>query len=141
MKKEEAQQIIKLVRVAQRLGRDAGEKQYQKLLGEGDKFIVTDEMDGGKEVGRMLDVCGIGMLNIPGQGKIARAFKMLAEKSPHGKDYRIDGMQMYKQDRGYGLILWLTNRQEYSVNEEAVSMVASYLCSQELECNWRCNID
>jgi len=34
MEKEEAEQIMKLIKVAQKLGREAGEKQYQKLLAE-----------------------------------------------------------------------------------------------------------
>ena len=140
MKKEEAEQIMKLIKVAQKLGREAGEKQYQKLLGEGDKWKVIDDMTG-KECGRMLDVCGIGMLNVPGNGKIAKAFKMLTTKSPMGREYKYEGMLIYQQDKGYGLMLWLSNRQEYSVNKEAVSTVAGYLCSQELECNWKCNID
>ena len=140
MEKEEAEQIMKLIKVAQKLGREAGEKQYQKLLGEGDKWKVIDAMTG-KECGRMLDVCGIGMLNVPGSGKIVKAFKYLAPRKPGGREYKYEGMLIYQQDKGYGLMLWLSNRQEYSVNKEAVSTVASYLCSQELECNWKCNID
>ena len=141
MKKEEAEQIMKLIKVAQKLGREAGEKQYQKLLGEGDKWIVKDEMNEGKEVGRMLDLCGIGMLNVPGNGKIVKAFKMLATKKPISHDLGYEGMTIYKSSKGYALLLGLIQRQEYSVNEEAVCTVAGYLCSQELECNWRCNID
>lgn len=142
MDKNCAEVIIGHLREAQKLGREAGEEQYQKLLKQGNRYAVINE---GKEVGRMLDVCGIGMLTIPGNSPIVKAFKKIAKKEKDRSDLTInDGngkMLIYKQDRGYGLILWLTNRQEMSVNEKAVDKVESYLESQGLECTARTVID
>ena len=141
MRMNEAEQIIGLVRVAQSLGRDARERQYQKLLKQGDKFRVIEEPSG-KEVGRLLDVCGIGMLTVPGNGEIVRAFKTAGKKVKLSNSYAIaQDVLIWKSHKGYGLSLFLTNKQEMSVHEEAVKAVANFLVSQKLECQWRCNID
>jgi hypothetical protein len=133
MDKREARKIIELVKVAQKLGREAGEKQYQKLLGQGDRWKVINEATG-KEVGRMLDVCGIGWVKIPGNGKITGAFKKLGTQDNRNNNINIDGMSIWKSDKGYVMSLSLTNRQEMSVHEEAVNKVANYLEGQGLEC-------
>lgn len=137
----EANRVIDLVKGAQKLGREAGERQYQKLVKRGDKFKVIEELSG-KEVGRMLDVCGIGMLTIPGHGKIVRAFKTIGKKVKHSDSYAIaQDILIWKGYKGYMLSLFLTYKQEMSVHEEAVKAVANYLISQKLKCQWRCNID
>lgn len=137
----EANRVIGLVKEAQRLGREAGERQYQKLLKAGDRWKVINEGTG-KEVGRLLDVCGIGMLTVPGHGKIVRAFKIAGKKVKLSDSYAIaQDVLIWKSHKGYGLSLFLTNKQEMSVNEEAVKAVTEYLVSQGLKCQWRCNID
>lgn len=141
MHMNEAEQIIKLVKIAQKLGREAGEKQYQKLLKQGNRWKVIEEPSG-KEVGRLLDVCGIGMLTVPGNGKIVRTFKIAGKKVKLSNSYAIaQDVLIWKSHKGYGLSLFLTNKQEMSINEEAVKAVANFLVSQKLKCKWRCNID
>lgn len=137
----EANRVIGLVKEAQKLGREAGEKQYQKLLKAGDRWKVIEEPSG-KEVGRLLDVCGIGMLIVPGHGKIVRAFKTVGRKVKLSDSYAIaQDVLIWKSHKGYGLSLFLTNKQEMSVNEEAVKAVAIFLEVNGLKCKWRCNID
>ena len=138
MKKEIAHQIIQEIKTAQKLGREAGEKQYQILFGQGEQYtvFVNDKPSGG-----MLDLCGFSMMTVPGNGKIVRALKLLgeAEENDH---YKIgEDILIYKNDRGYALLLWLTSRQEISVNDKATKAATKYLNSKELECTCRTVID
>jgi hypothetical protein len=140
MDKDRANKIISLVKEAQKLGRQAGEKQYNHLLEQGNKWKV---MDGEREIDRMLDVCGIGMLRVPGKSEIVKAFKKIGTKTDNQLVVQdVDSkMLIYKQDKGYGMILWLTNRQEMSVNGAAVDAVADFLTEKGLECYSRTVID
>ena len=144
MDKKRAFEVLELVKEAQKLGRQAGAEQLKKLQKAGNRWVVVDDVEK-KEVGRMLDVCGIGMLRVAGNSEIVRAFKLLGITDKDRSDIHYGAgenkMLIYKGDRGYGMILWLTNRQEMSVHEASTDTVANFLTEHGLECTARTAID
>lgn len=148
---DEHKEIIILLLKAREIGRRAAYAQLNKLKHNGPKWNVIDEMDKGKVVGQMLDVCGFASMQVPGRSKIVKAFKKLGVPGEHNnyggmnKRYVLEDehMQISKAyDRGYSLNLGLNiGRQELSVNEEAVFAASEFLNSVGLECSWSSRID
>jgi len=140
MKKKEAKFIIAVLMNARRAGIEAGEAKLKELQKAGDRWSVVDENN--KEVGKMLDVCGLTSLHLPGRGRIVRAFKLLGRPDRFG-DLAINGFSISKNTYrgGYGLIANLSNRQELSIRENAVSVFCNYLSSKNLKCSWSSRID
>jgi len=106
--------VLAIVQEARAEGRKAGEEQLKKLQGQGDKWVVKDGFTG-REVGRMLDLCGDAWLVIDAKQQFYRVAKKLSDG---------DNVQRYRFScgRNYGgggmlSIFDMSNRQEISVNE------------------------
>ena len=140
MKNKEAQEIVRKVLIAKKIGEAAGRKKFRELVGNGYKWKVVNEGDG-KVVGHMLDVCGFANLSVPGKGKIVRAFKKIGEYDNRMDGYVIRGIKIWKGYRGYALSIINTGRQEMSVNEAAVEAASNYLNENNLDCSWSSRID
>ena len=136
----EYEDIIELVKEAQKIGRNAAQCQLAKLEKSGPRWRLRDAFTG-KSAGTMLDVCGFGGIKIKGNSKIVKAFKKLGERD--GDRYLIEGMYISKSyyQGGYYLELKLTNSQYLSVNEEAVRQAAEFLDLMGLEVRWESRID
>ena len=99
-----------MIAEAREAGRKAGLEQLAKLQAEGDKWKVKDES--GREVGKMLDLCGGAWLVIDAKQAFYRIAKELS------KDNRL----RFSCDRNYSggghlSIYDMSNRQEASVNK------------------------
>ena len=140
MKKEEAREIIAIVKVAKRIGEKAGKEKLKELISKGFKWKVVNDSDQ-KVVGHMLDVCGFANISIPGKGRIVSAFKKVGEYDERIGGYVARGMRIWKGYRGYALSIISTGRQEMSVNEAAVEAASDYLNSNHLESTWNSRID
>jgi len=140
MDKKEARRIIKLVVMAKKIGEKAGQKKLNELKKAGPRWDVVDEGKN-KVVGQMLDVCGFASISVPGNGRIARAFKKVGEYDARMDGYVANGMRIFKGYRGYALSIISTGRQEMSVNEAAVEAASDFLNANQLKCSWRSRID
>ena len=148
---DEHKQVVMLLLKAREIGRNAAYAQLNKLQHNGPKWNVVDEMDKGKVVGQMLDVCGFASMQVPGRSKIVKAFKKLGVPGEHNNyggmniEYILEDEHMRiskAYDRGYNLNLGLNiGRQELSVNEAGVEAASNFLNSKGLECNWNSRID
>lgn len=141
MKKQEAKHIIAVLMNARRSGVEAGETNLKELQKTGPRWAVKNEVKN-KIVGTMLDVCGCTALHLAGRSKIVKAFKALGNPDRYG-DLAVNGLSISKNTYrgGYGLMAHLSNRQELSVNEEAVRAFCDYCISHGLECSWSSRID
>ena len=142
MEKKEANEIVRTVVMAGKIGNAAGRKKLRELAGDGYKWKVVDESNQ-KVVGHLLDVCGFASLSIPGRGRIVRAFKKIGEYNGRMDGYEVRGIRIWKKfgPSGYCLSLVSTGRQEMSVNEAAVEAASDYLNENHLECGWDSVID
>ena len=141
MKNEEAMRIITIVKVAKKIGEEAGRKKLKELQKAGNKWEVVNSSDN-RVVGHLLDVCGIAWLSVPGRGKIVSAFKKIGTYDARDQSYVIKGMRLWKgHPTGYTLSMISTGRQEMSVNEVAVQRACEYINANDVECNWKSVID
>jgi len=141
MKRQEAKHIITVLMNARRSGVEAGESKLKELQKAGPQWAVTDE-NKNKIVGTLLDVCGCTALHLTGHSKIVRAFKALGKPDRY-RDLSYNGFSISKDTYrgGYGLMVYLSNRQEMSVREEAVKAFCDYCISHGLDCTWSSRID
>jgi hypothetical protein len=115
------EKVKEVVLECRQAGKIASEKQLAKLRGEGDKWIVSDGFTG-REVGRMLDLCGGAWVVINAKQGFYRVAKKVAEdrhlRFSCGRNYGGGGMfSVYDTN----------NRQEMSVNEASANAVADTL--------------
>ena len=119
------ERVLAVVEKARQAGVKAGAEQLEKLKGEGDKWIIRDE--GGREIDRMLDLCGGAYVVID----CRQPFYRVAKKMEDEKNHRNCGsfwVSKISPGAMFG-IRGLTNRQEASVNTEAEEAVANTLRS------------
>ncbi|MBA7568634.1 hypothetical protein ES695_11390 [Candidatus Atribacteria bacterium 1244-E10-H5-B2] len=141
MKEFEARHIYCILVNAQRSGIEAGESKLKELRKAGPRWAVKDE-DKNKIVGTMLDVCGCTALHLTGHSKIVRAIKLLGKPNRHDDlSYGAFSISRNTYRGGYGLMVYLSNRQELSVREEAVKAFCDWCEKHGLECTWSSRID
>jgi len=141
MKKHEAKHIITILMNAQRSGIEAGEFKLKELQKAGPRWAVKDESKN-KIVGTLLDVCGFAALHLAGHSKIVRAIKLIGKPDRY-RDLSYNGFSISRNTYrgGYGLMVYLSNRQELSVREASVEAFCSYCKDHGLECSWSSRID
>ena len=141
MKKNEAKHIITVLMNAQRSGIEAGESKLKELQKAGPRWSVKDESKN-KIVGTLLDVCGCTALHLAGHSKIVRAIKLIGLPNRYDVlSYGAFSISRNTYRGGYGLMVYLSNRQELLVREASVDAFCNYCKDHGLECSWSSNID
>lgn len=141
MKEFEARHVHCVLMNAQRSGTEAGELKLKELQKAGPRWAVKNESDN-KVMGTLLDVCGCTALHLTGHSKIVRAIKAMGKPNRHNDlSYGAFSISKDSYRGGYGLMVYLSNRQELSVREEAVWAFCDYCKAHDLECTWSSRID
>lgn len=113
--------VLGLVKECRIAGQVAADKKLKELQAQGDKWKVIDESTG-REVGRMLDVCGGAWVRIDAKQQFYRVAKKLSETRElrFHCDHHYHGGGMFS-------VYDITNRQEMSVNEAVAEAIKATL--------------
>lgn len=104
--------VLKVIQEAREEGHRHAQMRLSELRHQGPKWAVVDEMNDGKIVDTMLDVCGFAHLRIKATGK----FYQLAKKISQDRIHRFNCQHDSYWGGGWLSIYDSTMRQEMSVN-------------------------
>lgn len=107
---------------------EAGAAQYAKLVAAGPKWVVTDELQGGKPIDTMLDLCGFGWVIL--KDKRHPFHKWL--KKNQGSRYSGYAVPIYSE--------W-KRRQEVSINEAMAEAAAKVYNENDIPCYVESRLD